>query len=135
ATADGDGTVRLWSVTTGALLRTLRGHVGAVRVVVYSQDGRTLATGGDDHTVRLWNTSTGANIATLTGHTGPVWALAFSPDGTTLASAAVSDNTARLWRVSFRTDPYGAVCTQMGRPLTAAEWNQYAPGIARVSVC
>jgi WD40 repeat protein len=135
ATGGMDGTVRLWRASTGALIRTLAGHTGPISSVAYSPDGATLATGGEDRTVRLWSPGTGTAIAILSGHTGAVWSVAFSRDGTMLASAAVGDDMARLWRVSFRTDPYAALCKEIGRPVTAAEWSQYAPGIDAVPVC
>jgi len=99
ASGSWDGTVRLWRVADGALLRTLEGHTDWVRSVAFSPDGQTLASGSDDHTVRLWRAADGALLRTLEGHTGWVLSVAFSPDGQTLASGSV-DGTVRLWRVA-----------------------------------
>jgi WD40 repeat protein len=67
--------------------RTFKGHLGLVRAVTVSPDGKTLASGGNDQTIRLWDLATGKPRATLKGHTAGVRALAFSPDGRLLASA------------------------------------------------
>ncbi len=57
-----DGTARVWDPTTGALLRTLVGHDGAVHAVACSlHDGAPLvATGGEDGAILLWDPLTGA---------------------------------------------------------------------------
>ena len=113
ASGHGDGGIRLWRATDGALLRTLSGHTGAVHCLAFSSDmamrlnsfnrepRQTLASGGDDMTVRLWNAVDGALLHTLRGHTcPPVLSVAFSLDGLTLLSGA-DDNTVRVWRIPY----------------------------------
>lgn len=56
-------------------------HKGTVRVLAFSADGGTLASGGADKTVRLWATFNGTQRAELKGHTGAVIALSWNPDG------------------------------------------------------
>nr|MDZ8059445.1 ribosome assembly protein 4 [Nostoc sp. EkiNYC01] len=79
--------------------KTLTGHSSAVISVVFSPDGKTLASGSLDKTIKLWDVSTGKAIKTLTGHSSSVLGVVFSPDGKTLASGS-SDKTIKLWDVS-----------------------------------
>jgi WD40 repeat protein len=64
-------------------LLTLRGHAGPVNGVVFSPDGKRLASAGDDGAVKVWDAVTGQELLTLRGRHG----VAFSPDGRRLALA------------------------------------------------
>jgi RNA polymerase sigma factor (sigma-70 family) len=105
ASADDDGRIRLWDTGTGEL--RLEFPLGTGTVVVFSPDGRTLATAGgmsdgqtpfDPRELRrrprqvfrlqgtrahLWQAANGKHIRALPALVGPC--LAFSPDGKTLA--------------------------------------------------
>ncbi|AFY99280.1 AAA-like domain-containing protein [Calothrix sp. PCC 6303] len=78
---------------------SLEGHESDVRSVVYSPDGKNLASASHDKTIKLWNVATGKVISTLTGHESEVRSVVYSPDGKTLASAS-RDNTIKLWNVA-----------------------------------
>lgn len=84
-----DSAVRVYDLTTGALVRTLGDHPGGVEAIAFAPDGKLLATGGKDLVIRLWDVA-GCKLArSLEGHQGEaVMALAWSPDGTLLASAS-----------------------------------------------
>jgi WD40 repeat protein len=87
------GTARifLWDVATGKELHAF-GH-DAVETLVFSPDGKLLATGCWDLPVRLWDVATGKERLALTGLDKGVCNLAFSPDGKHLASAVSGQNT------------------------------------------
>jgi WD40 repeat protein len=125
ATADADGTVRLWNTTTGHAAAPPI-HASArwgVHGVAFSPDGTLLATADGDGTVRLWKWATGRQVgktlhasARTTNRYG-VRAVAFSPDGKLLATAA-ADGTVRLWNL--------ATGRPAGAPLHAsARWGVY----------
>ena len=74
------------------------GHSGFVTSVVFSSDGKTLASSSWDNTIRLWDVATG-QAKTLNGHSSWVYSVAFSPNGKTLASGS-HDKTVKLWDVA-----------------------------------
>ena len=68
ASADSDGTVRLWNPATGQPVGTPlpadTGTTGGVNGVAFSPDGKLLASADNDGTVRLWNPATGQPVGT-----------------------------------------------------------------------
>ena len=67
-----------------------------MRRLVFSEDGRRLASAEEDDTIRIWETDPKVTLPVLTGHSSYVYPLAYSPDGRTLASGSW-DGTVRLW--------------------------------------
>jgi WD40 repeat protein len=103
ATADSDGTARLWNVATQRQIGTaIRLHGPRVNGIAFSPGGKVLATAESDGTVRLWNVASHRQIGApiVAGKTGVV-DLAFSPDGKRLA-ISVEGSPAWLWNVSTR---------------------------------
>ena len=67
-----------------------------VLTLTYSQDSKTVATGGDDRVIRLWDTSTQTEKVTLNGHMGWITSIAFSQDNAIVASGDTG-KTIRIW--------------------------------------
>jgi WD40 repeat protein/uncharacterized caspase-like protein len=96
-----NGSVKLWDVSTGTELRTLKSGLDTVYSVALSPDGGTLAAGSADDTIRLWDVSTGAELHAFTVDSiyRIASSVAFSPDGKILAGAG-GNYAIKLWDVS-----------------------------------
>jgi WD40 repeat protein len=101
ATANEDGTTKVWDASTGKRLYTLEGHTAPVMTAAFSQDGNRLATGSADKTARVWDTKSGKQLFDLSDHEGPVIAIAFSPDQSSSRLVTASEDeekgTIRIW--------------------------------------
>ena len=95
AVATGAG-IWLYDAQTYREISLLTGHTEVVRTVVFSPDGKTLASGAQDATIKLWNVESGENTATFVRNGIGVESVAFSPDGKILA-AGTESSTVKLW--------------------------------------
>ncbi len=105
ASASLDRTIKLWSLETGNLLKTL--YSGRATTIAFSPDGQTLASGSRlikwaDGTlsrpgVQLWNLTTQEWQDTIGDQ--PVVAIAFSPNSKILAAGKQKTN---LWLISTK---------------------------------
>jgi len=107
-TASHDRTVRLWSVESGALLRSIRlpsghGNVGKANAVAIDPAGEVIAAGGftapaAPASIYLYDRETGALLARIDGMPEVVFHLAFAPDGGHLVAALAGANGIRVFR-------------------------------------
>ncbi|GKU13444.1 unnamed protein product, partial [Fusarium langsethiae] len=79
-----------------ACLQTLEGHGNSVNSVVFSADGKRIASGSRDETVKIWDAATGTCEQTLEGHGNSVNSVVFSADGQRIASGS-DDETVKIW--------------------------------------
>lgn len=93
-------TVRVWNTNTGSLVQTIDiSQVYSMRRVIFSPDGRTLASASSDRTFQIWDVTTGTrqHVINYKGHNWAV-AIEYSPNGQLIA-AGQSDGTTCIWDV------------------------------------
>jgi WD40 repeat protein len=146
AACDLDNTTRVYDMPSGRQLFTLTGDTGFVTQVVFSPDGRRLATGSLDKTVRIWDVATGQELLRLNpGDVEPD--LAFSPDGQRLAT--IADELVTLWDANTGArlltlpnpgKPFGLAFSPEGRRLVVVmsgmlqEWDVTPEGPGELAV-
>ena len=111
-----DGTVRVWDVSTGKLVRSLQGHDDIVLDVAFSPDGQHLVTGGYDQTVRRWRTNEWVALPVWDGFGATVRSVEYSPDRLQIV---VGTDDGKLWLGNAQSD---------GRPET--NWLAHARAVS-----
>lgn len=92
----------VWDLKSNKKIVTLGKHKGDgdVRGLVYSPDGRFLASlGGAAGEVILWDTKEYREVARVTAHELHIHSLVFYPDSKQFATSGNSDTYIRLWKI------------------------------------
>ncbi|ESO89189.1 hypothetical protein LOTGIDRAFT_154278 [Lottia gigantea] len=90
-----DKTIKVWSIKSGDLLNTLKGHTKGVWCLNFFTDN-LLVSGSYDCTIKIWNLRLGTTARTLLGHEGPIWAMVRHDN---ILVSASQDKTARVWDI------------------------------------
>ncbi|MCT7956745.1 protein kinase domain-containing protein [Laspinema palackyanum] len=98
-----DGTIKIWNLETGALIRTLTGHSDAgemVSSVAIAPNGTLLVSSSNGYggTIKIWNLATGELLSTIPGTSLGISSIAISPDSKLLASGSEEGNI-YLWNL------------------------------------
>ncbi|KAI0181081.1 WD domain-containing protein [Hypoxylon sp. FL1284] len=91
-----DRDVRVWDMSTGKCLYTLRGHTSTVRCLKMS-DANTAISGSRDTTLRVWDIRQGICRNVLVGHQASVRCLEIKGD---IVVSGSYDATAKIWSIS-----------------------------------
>ncbi|KAG8469846.1 hypothetical protein KFE25_006301 [Diacronema lutheri] len=104
-TANADGCIQHWHVTSGKCLHTIVEPDNQVFAIDYKADGSKFATAGKDYTVRIYDEATKTKVADLSsgfgkkhaGHSNRVFSLRFHPTDEHMLLSAGWDNTIQMW--------------------------------------
>ena len=123
----GDNSIVVWDYITKKEIAVLKGQVGAVGTLCFSNDNKYLVSGGgnnvtgrkpkEHYNIRIWELSTSEMVSELSGHVDCVLKVKFTPDGKYIASAS-EDNSVRVWEVNtteqiwkYESDCYFLSCS------------------------
>ncbi len=95
ATGANDGRIRLWTLATGKLAKTISRHNGTVNSLTFSPDSALLCSGSADKTIHVCNVSNGKLLAQAEA-SAEVTAVTWMIGGTQIASGG-ADNLIRIW--------------------------------------
>ncbi|KAE9410369.1 WD40 repeat-like protein [Gymnopus androsaceus JB14] len=106
-----DGSIRLWSSSTGSVITTFNGHKKAVSALAFDEEGARLASGSQDTDLIVWDIVAEAGLYRLRGHRDQITAIKFIPTtsdvpSTSTAFASVmlltasKDTFMKLWDLS-----------------------------------
>ena len=98
-TAGADRSIKVWSVQTGAVVRTIvpDGKAQPIKVVLDPSDS-LMAVSGSDRGVRLYDFQTGELHYKVRGHSELVTAMSFSTDGSELVTVS-ADCCIFIWQI------------------------------------
>ncbi len=90
ATGGDDYLVRIWRLSSGQVIQSLRGHTDWVRGVAWHPSAPHVASVGDDRSLRIWNPTTNDELHAI-DLPQPLFALGYTPDGHALIVAGFDD--------------------------------------------
>lgn len=131
-----EGEISVWRVTSNSEVLSYRSQFGPVGHIVWSPDGKFIATGGNKM-VRVLNAFTGDEVLTYLGHSQWVAAIAWSPDSQNIISASnnrssvngeYEDSIVHIWNASSGENTY-TYRSQFG-PVVSIVWSPDGKRIA-----
>ena len=89
----------LWNINDGSLMASFQGHNHWINSVIFSPEGKFIASASDDKTIKIWDKS-GKAFQTLKGHNKQVNSISFNPKDPGQLASASDDKTVRVWNMT-----------------------------------
>jgi WD40 repeat protein len=144
----GDGDVKVFDLTADSAVHSLSGHIYGIFQVVFSADGRRLASCSCDGGLKVWDMATGQELFSYHNYTGQppgaegildsrrdaVHAVALSPDGLHLAlgcrnsKVLVLDGTPQTPELLVQREAYRLVRSLFEKLVTRSAVLEYLAG-------
>ena len=116
------GPLRVWRLADGTESVIIKGHPSRENAIVWSPDGKRLATSSDDQTLRVWDIGSGDELLRLKGHRAAVTGVAFCRAGDHLFSCG-TDGAIKLWDATQKRE-----VVKLGPAMAAVDPRDPRPG-------
>lgn len=116
--------IKLWSFNEQKEIANLQGHNEPVTSIIFSHDGKTIASASKDRTIRLWNLK-GKQSKTFFGHSSPIRDVIFNANSQILASFGARDNEEQIVKFWSREgNEIGTLSNPLGDEIIGIHFSQ-----------
>ncbi|KAF5180929.1 pleiotropic regulator PRL2 [Thalictrum thalictroides] len=102
-TGSADSTIKIWDVSNGTLMLTLREHSGQIRALAVSPQQQYMFSAGEDKQVNCWDLEHNKVIHSYRGHLDAVHCLALHSSLDNVLLTGGADSVCRVWDIRKKT--------------------------------
>ena len=137
AVGDIEGNVNLINILNGPKagdtthILTGQNNKEYINSLLFSKDGKFLASAESDGTIHMWNMNNVDNLPVVfRDNTANVWSLSFSPDDQYLYAGS-EDGNIKIWPVQPEIIS-DQICGRLNRNMTQAEWKKFVSSAGNI---